>query len=140
MNPTYTNEQASYNLPPPHTELPARQQDSEGLVRPAEISRNGAEMYPGARQPIQSVILPVPPSFGATTPANGTGSDDSNTTNSVVTTTADDGDLIEKEWVNKAKAIVEKTHNDPYQQSKELNYLRAGYMQERYSKHIKLSE
>ncbi len=82
----------------------------------------------------------MPPSFATGAVGQGTGNDVTNTTTTVAAITADDGDLIEKEWVNKAKAIVEKTQNDPYQQSKELNFLRAGYMQKRYSKIIKLSE
>lgn len=53
---------------------------------------------------------------------------------------ADDADLIEKEWVTKAKAIVEKTREDPYIQNKELNKFKADYMQKRYNKTIKLSE
>ena len=53
---------------------------------------------------------------------------------------ADDTDLIEKEWVNKAKAIVEKTKEDPYTQNRELNEFKADYMQKRYNKAIKLSE
>ena len=63
-----------------------------------------------------------------------------NTTLPVVPTTADDRDLIEKEWVSKAKKIIESNRNDPYQQSKELTLFKADYMQKRYNKIIKLSE
>jgi hypothetical protein len=52
----------------------------------------------------------------------------------------DDGDLIEKEWVNKAKQIVARNRSDPYKQSEELMVLRADYMQKRYNKTIKLSK
>ena len=52
---------------------------------------------------------------------------------------ADDGDLIEKEWVNKAKAIVERTREDPYKQSEELTLLKADYLQKRYNKTLKQS-
>lgn len=52
---------------------------------------------------------------------------------------ADDVDLIEKEWVNKVKEIVEKTKNDPYEQSKQLTVLKADYLQKRYNKSIKLT-
>ena len=53
---------------------------------------------------------------------------------------ADDNDLIEKEWVNKAKEIVEKTKEDPYTQSKELTKFKSDYMLKRYNKELKLSE
>lgn len=53
---------------------------------------------------------------------------------------ADDIDLIEKEWVDKAKAIVLQTRNDPHNQNKEMNRFKADYMKKRYNKDIKLSE
>lgn len=53
---------------------------------------------------------------------------------------ADDTDLIEKEWVIKAKEIVERTKHDPYQQNKEVELMKADYMHKRYNKEIKLTE
>lgn len=53
---------------------------------------------------------------------------------------ADDSDLIEKEWVVKAKQIVERTKDDPHQQNKEMNLMKADYLKKRYNKDIKLSE
>ncbi|MBA3758580.1 hypothetical protein H0X10_03045 [Candidatus Saccharibacteria bacterium] len=53
---------------------------------------------------------------------------------------ADDTDLIEKEWVDKAKQIVEHTRHDPHQQNKEMNIIKADYLKKRYNKDIKLSE
>lgn len=53
---------------------------------------------------------------------------------------ADDIDLIEKEWVDKAKAIVNSTRNDPHSQNDEMNRFKADYMKKRYNKDIKLSE
>ena len=52
---------------------------------------------------------------------------------------ADDGDLIEKEWVIKAKQIIERTRNDPYQQSEDLTLFKADYMKKRYGKTIKVN-
>ncbi len=53
---------------------------------------------------------------------------------------ADDVDLIEKEWVEKAKAIVESTHGDPYTQSKQLNKMKADYIKKRYNRDVKVDE
>lgn len=53
---------------------------------------------------------------------------------------ADDADLIEKEWVIKAKEIVERTRQDPYTQNKEVEQIKADYMKKRYNKDIKLTE
>ena len=53
---------------------------------------------------------------------------------------ANDIDLIEKEWVDKAKAIVAKTRNDPHAQNSEMNRFKADYMKKRYGKDIKLEK
>lgn len=53
---------------------------------------------------------------------------------------ADDTDLIEKEWVEKAKEIVERTRSDPHAQSKEIQHFRADYIKKRYNKDIKIEE
>ena len=53
---------------------------------------------------------------------------------------ADDSDLIEKEWVTKAKHIVEQTKHDPYVQNQEVNKMKADYLKKRYNKDLKLSE
>lgn len=49
---------------------------------------------------------------------------------------AADGDLIEKEWVVKAKQIVEHTIEDPFKQQNELNKVRGQYMKKRYNRDI----
>jgi hypothetical protein len=51
---------------------------------------------------------------------------------------ADDVDLIEKEWVEKAKEIVNKTKDDPYAQNQEMTKIKADYLKKRYNKDIKL--
>lgn len=53
---------------------------------------------------------------------------------------ADDADLIEKEWVVKAKAIVAQTRDDPHAQNKEMNKVKADYLKKRYNKDLKVSE
>lgn len=53
---------------------------------------------------------------------------------------ADDVDVMEKEWVDKAKKIVQETKDDPHQQGKEVSKLQADYLMKRYNKQIKLAE
>lgn len=53
---------------------------------------------------------------------------------------ADDVDLIEKEWVDKAKEIVAQTAHDPYLQNKEMNKVKSEYLKKRYNKDIKQSD
>jgi hypothetical protein len=61
------------------------------------------------------------------------------TTSDATPSMADDADLIEKEWVIKAKAIVERTKDDPHQQNTEISHIKADYLKKRYNKDIKVS-
>lgn len=51
---------------------------------------------------------------------------------------ADDVDLIEKEWVDKAKELVNRTKDDPRQQNIELGKIKADYIKKRFNKQLKL--
>ena len=53
---------------------------------------------------------------------------------------ADDADLIEKEWVEKAKEIVDKTRDNPYLQNKAISEMKADYIKKRYNKDVTKSE
>jgi len=53
---------------------------------------------------------------------------------------ADDVDLIEKEWVEKAKEIVDKTKENPYLQNKAISEIKADYIKKRYNKDLAKSE
>lgn len=52
---------------------------------------------------------------------------------------AADEDLIEKEWVEKAKKVVAATRDDPYAQDQAVGQLQADYLQKRYGKTINTS-
>lgn len=52
----------------------------------------------------------------------------------------DEGGLLDREWVDKAKELVARTRTDPYAQSMELSRLKAQYVKARYNKDIKLAE
>lgn len=53
---------------------------------------------------------------------------------------ADDTDLIEKEWVDKAKEVIARTAHDPYLQNQELNRVKVEYLKKRYNKDVKQSD
>ncbi len=54
--------------------------------------------------------------------------------------TAGDDDLIEKEWVDRAKQIIEQTKDNPHAQEQEVNKLQADYLKKRYGRTVKLSD
>ncbi len=76
--------------------------------------------------------LPQIPQPAAVQPAPAVAKDDANPA------TAADEDLIEKEWVERAKKIVASTKNDPYLQEQEVSRLQADYLKKRYGKEVKL--
>ena len=49
---------------------------------------------------------------------------------------AADDDLIEKEWVDKAKQIISSTRDDPARREKEVGRLQADYLKKRYGKEL----
>lgn len=53
---------------------------------------------------------------------------------------AADEDVIEKEWVNKAKKVINRTKGDPYAKEREVSKLQADYLQKRYGKQVKMSD
>lgn len=99
--------------------IPATQQPSIPLPQ-----QPGQPGQPVAQPQPQAVPLPDVPT----------------TTNNGLAGMIDDGDLIEKEWVHKAKSIVDRNRDDPFRQSEELTEVKAEYMKQRYDKDIKLDK
>ena len=54
--------------------------------------------------------------------------------------TAKEVDRIEKEWIDKAKAIVAKTQDDPYAQKNAMSKVKAEYIQKRFNKTVKVDD
>ena len=106
------------------TGVPEQAPIQEGAPMPASPAPVSAPLPPPIN-PAQYATSGQPPvgTPAATTPA-----------------VADDLDLIEKEWVEKAKAIVAETRNDPRRQNDQMNRFKADYMKKRYNKDIKLPE
>ena len=53
---------------------------------------------------------------------------------------AADEDLIEKEWVDKAKEIIEQTQGDPHARTQKVNELQRDYLKKRYGKVVGANE
>ncbi len=76
--------------------------------------------------PIQTAPAPVVVVPSDTTPTQ-------NVTSPLV---AADEDVIEKEWVDRAKQIILETKDDPHQRSSKVNELHKDYLQKRYGKEL----
>lgn len=132
--------QNSYQHP---AELPQPQEhgDQQGATANGEAPAAAPERAttppatPAGQQPLQPVTaVAVPPVQGAPMQAPASAA-----THSTSALMADDLDLIEKEWVVKAKAIVAKTKDDPYQQNQAMTKVKADYLKKRYNKDLKVN-
>lgn len=103
----------------------------------AAVPERSGEMRP-ATQPVVSVpaSMPQPAPVAPQTPSAPAVS----TADSATPLVADDVDVIEKEWVDKAKKIVSSTKEDPHAQEQQVSRLQADYLMKRYNKQIKLAE
>lgn len=132
MNPTQP--EAGLNLPAPVAETQTARAASNEVLPPAASPEQAASQLstpPVASTPAPA-ILPVPPM------AQAASTDTAGMSQTATGAGADDKDLIEKEWVERAKRIVEQTRDDPYKQSEELTVVKADYMKTHYNKTIKL--
>lgn len=117
MDP-YSQQQSGHELPPSH---------SQGGMLPVAPNMQQA-------QPLAPIVQPLatPTTMAITQPIPQTSA------HATSPTVADDLDLIEKEWVTKAKAIVATTRTDPHAQNDEMNKFKADYMMKRYGKDVKI--
>jgi len=135
MPPSENIETPKYNLPPPVGEMGgdlAVEQNTlpaapENAPHPKAPKLNNSNSQVSDFQ-IGTNLTSKPASVASTT---------STSDNPLV---ADDNDLIEKEWVAKAKKIIEENREDPHNQSKEMTLFKADYMKKRYNKVIEVNE
>ena len=94
--------------------------------------RLGQHVESAAIQPAQTTraaSLPVPVAAQSDDDTATTVSDD-------MPIIAADEDLIEKEWVDRAKKIIAETKDDPYKREQEVKRLQIDYVKKRYGKSI----
>lgn len=130
------------SLPGRSPELPALSPQPNGEKGGAfsnpEIARKGVErqeQYPQSAPVEQASTPPVIPSIPVSPPVT---RDDSATVQplSDSPTVAGDDDLIEKEWVERAKKVLAETKDDPYRREQEVGRLQADYLAKRYGRKL----
>lgn len=121
------------SMPAQPEQTPAQTPEQTGErqeTRERKVTGDGG----GQPQPIQApapVVPPHPPASHQTSAVPATPFDNT-------PMTAGDVDLIEKEWVEKAKKVVAQTKHDPHLQEQAVSRLQADYLQKRYGKEVKL--
>jgi len=127
---------------PSQFELPPLQPDpNKGKAGQPEAVPNAEALPP---QPAAAPSTPLPPMQQMQTATQAAAVPVPTATGQAQTSgapaAADDLDLIEKEWVDKAKEIVARTHSDPHTQNNEMTRFKADYMKKRYGKDIKVGD
>lgn len=125
----------SFPQMPSPVELPAPapfEREQSRTPERAEPSPERGQERVNQTPPATSVALPTPVAIPATPTddSKSTNQDDGNPT------VAADEDLIEKEWVDKAKKIIAETRDDPHRREQEVGKLQADYLRKRYGKEL----
>lgn len=102
------------------------------IINPENVANSAGSKPPQSSTPVTATPSQLPQQAPYQVQQNTNLPDD----NSLI---ADDTDLIEKEWVNKAKQIVEQTKHDPHLQTNEMSKFKAEYQKKRYNKDVKVS-
>jgi len=109
--------------PSPETGFERGERPKEQQAETAPASANTSPILP------TPITLPVPPTPVAV-------SDPATQDDAGVPLVANDEDLIEKEWVDKAKKIIAETKDDPHRREQEVGKLQADYLKKRYGKEL----
>lgn len=136
-------------LPQSNSELPAPEKKTDfisGIEKNTETDHkpeapvSKTDRLSNANDAVAQATYSLPSSADPVTTPQITSKNDYYTVGSQSPLIADDADVIEKEWVQKAKAIVNQTKEDPHRQSAELSNFKHDYMSKRYGKDIKLPD
>ena len=127
-------EQAPVNVTPGGERIPVFPTPESGIDNGLERVEQAAEASAAAANAAyQGVPMPPPlPTMPAPNPPPAVTDD-----NPAV---AADEDVIEKEWVDKAKKIILETKDDPAQRTARVNELQKDYLKKRYNKDLGVSE
>jgi hypothetical protein len=125
----------------PQFEIPGspkggQERQTEQAIERRQVSE-GAPSKAAPKLPIQAQpALPLQPPQVQQIPVQMQSSDPQATSG----LTAKDADLIEKEWIVRAKNIVAQTQDDPYKQKNEMSRIKADYIKKRFNKTIPIED
>jgi hypothetical protein len=131
MNPNSSETGPQFELP---KEPEGREKQRErAMEAQPDTEADQTKKTPKAAQALQP---PVPAVAPITIPVQDVKTPSKSQTSSNGGMGASDADLIEKQWVNRAKSIVAQTQDDPYKQKKEMGKVKAEYIKKRFNKTI----
>lgn len=126
----------------PQFEIPQTPEDGQERISERAIEKRGqTEAAPTKKSPQFPASAPSsPPPIPSTQQQGGSGNTSKSHTDHLSSLPADDVDLIEKQWVERAKSIVAQTRDDPYKQKNELSKEKVDYIKKRFNKTIPLDD
>jgi hypothetical protein len=125
----------------PQFEIPqnpqvGQEKQTEQAIEKRQISENApAKAAPQFPAQAPAVALPQNPAPAKQIPVQ-----DQTTSKFTAGLPAQDADLIEKEWVERAKSLVSQTQDDPYKQKNEMSKIKADYIKKRFNKTIPVED
>lgn len=119
--------------PPNNNErIPVLPTPETGVQQGAERREQAGE----ARAAVADAAGAAQPAVPAIDDTSTSASDPATSSQSASPIVAADQDVIEKEWVDKAKKIVMETQDDPHKRQVEVSELQKDYLQKRYGKQL----
>jgi len=134
-SPNFSHEQLPVSNKPNLENAPSLETPETGIEGGAESYEQKSETNAIMSDVGLTTVLPAP--VVGTTVVTDTNNTTASTSNPLV---ANDDDLIEKEWVDKAKKIVAETQDNPRLRDEEVNKLQVDYLKKRFGREIGASE
>jgi hypothetical protein len=134
MEPKFSSpESAPGNVPRPEEGLEGAE---NGYELPQRSPEQQEQRAPQELPPAPPVAAVQPTAISLPTPVAAVADDTIQTSDDDLPAVAADEDLIEKEWVDKAKKIIADTKDDPHRREQEVGRLQADYLRKRYGKEL----
>jgi len=136
MNPNRGGEYPQNNIEQPSFTPEVQNEHSEGGAEKVSHPENSPSRQTSSPVivPLADPAVPVPPVLA--TPA--TQSSDNQV--QPIATPVVAGEKIEREWVEKAKKVVDATRDDPFRQKNEMSKVKAAYIEKRFNKKLRIDE
>lgn len=127
-----------FPMPPANTgeNIPSLPPLEVGIEKGADRREQAAEAGARAADAATFAAPTAAPAAPVVAPQNDTAT---NATSASPLIAADE-DLIEKEWVDKAKEIILHTKDDPHTRTEKVNELQRDYLQKRYGRAVGATE
>jgi hypothetical protein len=129
----------NFNLDQPLVKHGVKTEFTPNTINPELNMQNGAERY---EQNAEMSAVASDIGFTSVLPTPIIIDDNIATTMTISDspTIANDDDLIEKEWVDKAKKIVAETKDDPYRREEAVSKMQVDYLKKRFGRELGTNE